>query len=67
MYSQENISILHELFFLSAGSCDRPEDAQSSGNNKIFWGKNSVKSECFNKDRVITQNTPNCVENCCGH
>ena len=28
--------------------------------------KNSVtfKSVCFNNDRVMTQNTPTCVENC---
>ena len=65
VYSQKNISIFNNLFFLSDGSCDRPEDVQSSGNNRIF-GKNSVifKSVCFQNDRVITQHTPNCVENC---
>ena len=35
---------------------------QSSRNNRIFVN-NSVKSVCFNTDRVITQNTPKCVEN----
>ena len=47
------------------GTGDRPEDVQSSGNNRIF-GKNSVifKSVCFKNERAITQHTPNCVENC---
>ena len=50
------------------GSCDRPEDAQSLGNNRIF-DKNSVifKSVCFNNDRVITQHALKCVENCSDH
>ena len=49
-------------------SCDRSEDAQSSGHNKIF-AQNSVifKSVYFNNDRVISQHTPNCVENCSDH
>ena len=44
---------------------DRRKDAQSSGINRIF-DKNLVifKSICFNNDRVITQHTPKCVENC---
>ena len=56
------------MFFLFDGSCDRPEDAQSSRNNRIF-DKNSVifKSVCFNKDHVITQHAPKCVKNCSGH
>ena len=68
VYSQENISIFNKLFFLFDGSCDRPEDAQSSRNNKIF-DKNSVifKSVCFNNDHVITQHAPKCVENCSDH
>ena len=43
------------MFFLSDGSCDRPEDVQSLGNNRIF-GKNSVifKSVYFKNDRAIT-------------
>ena len=62
MYSRENI------VFGSDGPCDRPEDVQSSGNNRIF-GKNSVifKSVCFKNDRVITQHTSSCVENCSDH
>ena len=68
MYSQENISIFNKLFFYLIGSCDRPEDAQTSGNNRIF-DKNSVifKSVCFNNDRVITQHAPKCVKNCPDH
>ena len=68
VYYQENISIFNKLFFISDWSCDRPEDAQSSGNNRIF-GKNLVifKSGCFNNDRVITQHTPTCLENCSGN
>ena len=64
-----HISIFHNLLFLSDGSCDKREDVQSSGNNRIF-GKNSVtfKSVCFKNDRVIiTQHTLNCVENCSEH
>ena len=57
---------LINCFFI--GSCDRSEDAQSLGNNRIF-DKNSVifKSVCFNNDRVITQHAPKCVENCSDH
>ena len=35
-------------------------------NSKEIIGFNSVtlKFICFNNDRVITQNTPKCVENC---
>ena len=49
-------------------SSDRPEDAQPSRNNRIF-AKNSVtfKSVGFKNDRVITQYTPKCVENCTDH
>ena len=56
------------IFFLLEGSCDRPEDAQSSGTNRIF-DKNSVifKSIGFNNDCVITQHAPTCVENCFDH
>ena len=44
------------------------QDVQSSGNNRIL-GKNSVifKSVFFKNDRVITQHTLNCVENCSDH
>ena len=51
--------------FISDWSCDRPQDAQSSRNNRIFV-KNSVKfkSVRFTNDCVVTQHTPKCVENC---
>ena len=34
-----------------------------------FLPKNAVifKSVCFKNDRVITQHTPSCVENCSDH
>ena len=68
MYSQENYSIFNKLLLISIVSSDRPEDAQSSGNNRMF-AKNSVifKSVCFKNDRVIIQHTPKCVENCYDH
>ena len=70
MYPEENISIFNNLLFYQMGpqTCDRPKDVQFSGNNRIF-GKNSVtfKFACFENDRVITQHTPNCVENCSEH
>ena len=53
---------------LSRLKSDKNGFVESSGNNRIF-GKNSVifKSVCFKNDRVITQHTPNCVENCSEH
>ena len=35
----------------------------------IYFYKSSVifKSVCFKNERVITQHTPNCVENCSEH
>ena len=55
-------------FYLLYGSCDRPEDAQSSGNNRIS-DKNSVifKSVCFYNDCVTTQHAPKCADNCSDH
>ena len=52
------------MLFLSDESCDRLEDAQILGNNRIFR-KNAVlfESVCFNNGHVITQHTQKCIEN----
>ena len=66
MYSQENISIFNKLFFFY--QIGPVIDPKMRNLQEIigFFVKTSVifKSVCFNNDRVITQNTPKCVENC---
>ena len=68
MYSQENISILNNLLFYQMGPVIEPKMCNL---REIigFFGKNSVvfKSVCFKNDCVITQHTPNYVENCSEH
>ena len=68
VYSQENISIFNNLPFYQNGPVIDPKMCnllEITG----FLVKNSVifKSVCFKNDRVITQHTPHCVENCSEH
>ena len=68
VYSKENISICNNLLFYRIGPVI---DLKMCNLREIigFFCKNSVifKSVCFKNDRLITQHTPNGVENCSEH